>query len=165
RSQVEMKNELEYLGIGLLLLNNLISGYSNVLVAKSPVKMSPMVLSSTTLILGGMLLFVVSIPVEGINLGPFPTKYYYALGWLSFLSAAAFTIWYSLLKRPYVKVSILNVWKFLIPVSGAILSWVILEDEHPDFLSILGMAVIATSLITLSLANRRAKIQKNQQFN
>lgn len=155
RAKVEMKNELEYLGIGLLLVNNLISGYSNVLVAKTPARMSPMVLSSTSLMTGGLLLFLVSIPVEGINFGPFPAEYYYALAWLSFLSAAAITIWYSLLKRPAVKVSILNVWKFLIPVSGAALSWLILENEKPDWISITGMMVIAVSLITLNLANRK----------
>ena len=158
RAKVEMKGELELLGIGLLLINNLISGYSNVLISKSPKKISPVVLSSSTLIIGGLLLFLVSIPKEGIHLGPFPSTYYIALGWLSFLSAAAITIWYALLKRPGVKVSLLNVWKFLIPVSGAILSWIILANEEPDLISIIGMAVIAFSLLSLNYANRKARI-------
>lgn len=156
RTKVEMKGELELLGIGLLLINNLVSGYSNVIISKKSAGISPIVLSSTSLMLGGLLLFLVSIPVEGINFGPFPATYYYALAWLSFLSAAAITIWYSLLKRSGVKVSILNVWKFLIPVSGAGLSWIMLKDENPDFISILGMAIIAVSLIALNYANRRA---------
>ncbi len=156
RTKIEMKNELEYLGIGLLLVNNLISGYSNVIIAKKSAGISPIVLSSTSLMLGGMLLFLVSIPVEGINFGPFPATYYYALAWLSLLSATAITIWYALLKRPGVKVSLLNVWKFLIPVLGAALSWVILTDEKPDFISIVGMAIIALSLVALNYANRKA---------
>ena len=112
------------------------------------------------------MLSVVSIPVEGIHLGPFPPKYWYALVWLSFLSAAAITIWYSLLKRPGVKVSLLNVWKFLIPVSGAALSWVLLSNEKPDLASIIGMVVIAVSLVSLNYANRREQklaAQKEQQ--
>ncbi len=161
RTKVEMKGDLEFLGIGLLLINNLVSGYSNVLIAKSSARISPVVLSSTSLMIGGLMLFLVSIPVEGIHHGPFPPTYFYALAWLSLLSAAAITIWYSLLKRPNVKVSLLNVWKFLIPVSGAVLSWMILENEHPDFISVLGMAVIALSLITLSLSNRKKRNQKN----
>jgi drug/metabolite transporter (DMT)-like permease len=156
RSRIEMKGELEMLGIGLLLLNNLVSGYANVLISKSPKAISPLTLSSTSLMVGGLLLFLVSIPVEGINFGPFPAEYYAALAWLSFLSAAAISIWFILLKRPGVKVSILNVWKFLIPVSGAILSWIIIKNEQPDFISIAGMTVIAISLITLSFANRKA---------
>jgi drug/metabolite transporter (DMT)-like permease len=159
RTKVEIKNELEFLGIALLLINNIIAGYANVLVAKSSKRISPVVLSSTSLMAGGLLLFLVSIPVEGIHLGPFPPSYYIALSWLSFLSAAAISIWYTLLKRPGVKVSILNVWKFLIPVSGAIISWIILENETPDLTSILGMTVIAVSLIVLNYANRRANLK------
>jgi drug/metabolite transporter (DMT)-like permease len=155
RAKVEMKNEMEFLGIGLLLANNIISGYSNVLIVKKSANISPAILSSTILIIGGLLLFLVSIPLEGINMGPFPPTYYYALAWLSFLSAAAFTIWNTLLKRPGIKVSLLNIWKFLIPVSGAGLSWIILTNEKPDIISIIGMAFIACSLVALNYANRK----------
>lgn len=162
RTKVEIRGELEFLGIGLLLINNLVAGYANVMVSKSPKEISPLVLSSSTLIVGGLLLLLVSIPVEGVNTGPFPLEYYLALGWLSFLSAAAISIWFVLLKRPGVKVSVLNVWKFLIPVSGAILSWIILENEKPDLISVLGMIIIAVSLITLSYANRKSIKQKTE---
>lgn len=155
RSKVVMQGNLELLGVGLLLINNLVSGYSNVIIAKRSAGISPVVLSSTSLIIGGIMLSLVSVPLEGINTGPFPPKYWYSLAWLSFLSAAAITIWYSLLKRPGVKVSILNVWKFLIPVSGAGLSWILLANEKPDLISIVGMLVIALSLVSLNYSNRR----------
>ena len=163
RTKVEMKGELELLGIGLLLANNIISGYANVLIVKSSKGISPMVLSSTSLSIGGLMLFLVSIPIEGIHFGPFPATYYIALAWLSFLSAAAFTIWYTLLKRPGVKVSVLNVWKFLIPVSGAALSWILIENEKPDLISIIGMATIAVSLVSLNYANRKKSEQDNKK--
>ncbi len=155
RSKVEMKGEFELLGIVLLLLVNLISGYSNVIIVKKSKGISPVVLSSTSLMIGGLMLSLVSVPIEGINLGPFPAEYWYSLAWLSFLSAAAITIWYSLLKRPGIKVSILNFWKFLVPVLGAALSWMVMSDENPDLVSILGMAIIAASLVALNMANRR----------
>ena len=171
RTKVEMKGEYELLGIGLLLLNNIVAGYANVLVSKSPGNISPLVLSSSSLIIGGFLLLIVSIPLEGVTPGPFPPVYFAALGWLSFLSAAAISIWFSLLKRPGVKVSILNVWKFLIPVSGAILSWIIIENEKPDLMSIAGMIVIAISLLALGFSNRieagkssRKKIKHQNNF-
>lgn len=156
RAKVEIKDELELLGIGLLLANNFFSGISNVMVSKYQKGQSPLVLSSTSLFLGGLMLFIVAIPVEGINLGPFPPVYYLTLGWLSFLSAAAFAIWFTLLQRPGVKVSILNTWKFLIPASGAALSWLFIKDEKPDMVSILGMLVITISLVALNYANRKA---------
>lgn len=160
RTKVEMKGEYELLGIGLLLMNNIAAGYANVLVSKSPGTISPLTLSSSSLIIGGLLLLIVSIPVEGIGTGPFPTVYFAALGWLSFLSAAAISIWFALLKRPNVKVSILNIWKFLIPVSGAILSWILIENEHPDLISIIGMIIIASSLLILNFSNPKKSSHK-----
>jgi drug/metabolite transporter (DMT)-like permease len=116
---------------------------------------SAMVLSSFSLVLGGVMLFLISIPLEGLHREPFPAVYYFSLGWLAFLSAAAFSIWFSLIQRPGVKVSELNVWKFLIPVSGAILSWIILVDEQPDIYSITGMLIIAASLLFLNFTKRK----------
>lgn len=142
-------------GVLFLLLNNLASGITNVVVARKKHTISPMVLTSASLFIGGAVLFIVSIPVEGIRVIDFPAEYYFALGWLSFLSAAAITIWNTLLRRPKVKVSKLNIWKFLIPVSGAILSWLIIPDESPDLISISGMILIAISLVLLNISNKK----------
>ncbi len=163
RSKIGKINYIEYLGIGLLIINNFAAGYANVLVSRYNKGLSSSVLSSSTLFIGGTMLFLISIPIEGIHLQPFPAEYYYSLLWLSMLSAVAITIWYSLLKRPEVKVSILNVWKFLIPISGAILSWIILPDEHPDAIAIVAMIVISLSLLILNYANRKEKqlLKKN----
>ena len=150
--------EIALTGVVLLLLNNLASGITNVVVARKRQTISPMVLTSSSLLIGGLSLFVISIPLEGLQYKVFPAEYYVALGWLSFLSAAAITIWNTLLRRPMVKVSELNMWKFLIPVSGAILSWLILPDESPDVVSVSGMILIATSLLILNLPKRREKV-------
>jgi drug/metabolite transporter (DMT)-like permease len=69
------------------------------------------------------------------------------------MSAAAFSIWFTLLKRPNVKVSVINIWKFIIPVFGTILSWVLLPDESPDFIAILGMVIIGISIILMYIRN------------
>jgi len=152
--------EIALTGVILLLLNNLASGITNVVVAKKKQSISPMVLTSASLFIGGAFLTLISIPVEGLPKRDFPAEYYIALAWLSFLSAAAITIWNTLLRRPTVKVSELNIWKFLIPVSGAILSWVILPDESPDWVSISGMVLIASSLFILNLSKPTKKIRR-----
>jgi drug/metabolite transporter (DMT)-like permease len=138
------------LGILLLFANNILSGFGNVLVAKDKRRVPPLILSSFSMVFGGLLLWIVGISVEGIETGPYPIDYYYALGWLSFLSAAAISIWYSLLSRPDVKVSTLNIWKFIIPVLGAALSWVMLPNEYPSIIAILGMVLVAIALLFLS---------------
>lgn len=141
-----------FVGLGILILiaNNLLSGFGNILVANDKRQIPPLILSSFSMILGGVLLFVVGLFTEGINVGPFPIEYYISLSWLSFLSAAAISIWYTLLKRPGVKVSSLNMWKFIIPVLGAILSWLILPNESPTMVAVLGMLLVAIALIVLN---------------
>jgi len=151
RQGVELKSRWEGLGILLLIVNNFASGYSNVLVSRNPRPISPIVLTSSSLLAGGLILYLISIPAEGFQGGPFPLAWYFSLTWLAFVSAAAFSIWYTLLKRPGVKVSELNIWKFLIPVSGAGLSWLLVSGEHPDWVSVTGMVIIAISLVSLYL--------------
>lgn len=148
----------ELLGVLFLILNNLTGGFSNVAISKSKNNISPVVLSSSSLTLGGLMLIICSIPIEGIKMQSYPLVFYVSLAWLSILSAVAFSIWFLLLKRPGVKVSYLNSWKFLIPVVGAILSWMILPDESPELFSVVGMIVVVASLLILNpaLFNRRS---------
>ncbi|MFZ5940913.1 MAG: DMT family transporter [Bacteroidota bacterium] len=145
-------------GVLILLANNLLSGISNVMIAREKRAVPPLVLSSFSMMIGGATLFLVSLPLEGWTPGPKPTVYYLSLGWLSILSAVAISIWTILLKRPGVKVSDLNFWKFLIPVAGAILAWLLLEGESPDLLTVSGMLVTAMALI---LVNRGKKAGKS----
>jgi len=140
----------ELLGVFFLIMTNLAGGAYNVVVMNNKRDIHPVMLSSMSLTVGGLVLFLVSLPKEGIHLEPFPFEFWASLSWLSVLSAIAFSIWFALLKRPGVKISNLNTWKFLIPVIGAILSWWILPDESPDFYSITGMIVVASSLLVIN---------------
>jgi drug/metabolite transporter (DMT)-like permease len=142
--------DLVNIGILILISNNILSGFGNILVASDRKRIPPLVLSSFSMIIGGSILFILGLLTEGYQQGPFPFEYYFSLAWLSFLSAAAISIWYTLLKRPGVKVSELNFWKFIIPVLGAMLSWLILPDENPTLIAITGMILVAIALITLS---------------
>lgn len=146
--------DFKLLGVLLLLGSNTLGGYVNVFIAKSRTKVPAVVLSSTSLIVGGLCLFLLSIPIEGIKTGPFPLEYWASLSWLSMLSAVAFSIWFTLLKRPGIKLSSLNMWKFLVPISGAILSWIIVKGENPDMLTIAGMMLTGVSLILITRVDR-----------
>lgn len=139
------------LGIVILLMNNTLAGFGNVLVARSGSNIPPLILSSFSMITGGLMLFLMGVGIEGYQAGPFPLPYYFSLAWLSFLSAAAISIWYTLLKSPGVKVSELNMWKFIIPVFGAILSWMMLPGEYPDLASVTGMILVGVALISVNL--------------
>lgn len=146
----------QLMGITLLVLANFASGYGNVLVSRQGKSTIPRVaLNSLQLSLGGLSLFLVSLFIEPYNGFHFPSIYYVALLWLSFLSAAAFTIWFLLLQRPGVKVSDLNIWKFIIPVFGAILSWLLIPGENPSWIQLGGMLLIVVSMLLFNWQNRK----------
>jgi len=142
-------------GILLMLGINLLSGFSNVLVAREKGMIPPLVISSSSMMLGGAALFLFSIPIEGLHFEAKPSIYYLSLVWLSLLSSIAISIWIILLKRPGIKVSDLNLWKFLIPMFGAIFSWMLLPAEQPQAITIVGMFIITLSLIISGLLKRK----------
>jgi len=147
--------QIALLGILLMVAINILSGFNNVIIASDRKKIPPLVISSASMSMGGLALFLFAWPVEGLDFSPKPAPYYVSLAWLSFLSAAAVSIWLTLLKRPGTKVSDLNLWKFLIPVVGAILSWIILPGEQAQLLSLAGMFIIALSLLILNMVNQK----------
>jgi drug/metabolite transporter (DMT)-like permease len=155
RGEITLKGGSQFLGLLLLLASNVSSGLGNLIVSKNRAPIPPLTLTSSQLFLGGLFLFLISVPIEGIPKGAFPAAYYASLLWLSFLSASAFSIWFKLLKRADIVVADLNIWKFLIPVSGACLSWLLIPEESPDLSSVLGMVCIALALVVLNTGKKQ----------
>ena len=137
----------ELLGVLMILVANISVSLANIVVSFRSKNINPFVLSSSSLFFGGLILYLISIAVEGTPAGPLPLDYWLILLWLSFMAAVAFSLWFKLLQRPGVKVSELNLWKFIIPVVGAILSWLLVPGENPEWLTISGMVIITGSLI------------------
>jgi Permeases of the drug/metabolite transporter (DMT) superfamily len=147
RQAFKLGTGLELLGIAMILVGNIATAGSNVVISLKSKDLNPFVLSSASLFSGGVILYLISIPLEGSPKGPLPGEYWVTLLWLSFMAASAFSIWFKLLQRPGVKVSELNLWKFITPCTGAVLSWLLIPDEHPEWLTISGMIIITASLI------------------
>jgi drug/metabolite transporter (DMT)-like permease len=145
----------EVAGIGILLLANVAGALGNILVARHKAELDPVFLNSAQLFIGGLGLWLLSLPLEAPLPAHLPWPYFAALGWLAFLSAAAFSIWFILLRRPEVQVSELNLWKFLIPVCGALLSWLLLPEEGPSLWPVVGMLCIAAAIIIYNLPGLR----------
>jgi len=157
RQAFRLGTALEFLGVILILGANIATAISNVIVSLKSKGMNPVVLSSFSLGIGGLILYLVSLSVEGAVRVYRPFLYWADLAWLSFMSAFAFSLWFKLLQRPGVKVSELNLWKFIIPVVGAILSWLLVPGEHPELLTIAGMMVITLSLILFFVTSGKSR--------
>lgn len=144
-----------YSGIALLIISNTIGASTNILVAKYKGEISPIALTSFANFMGGLMLLIVSFFTESSKGNGYPVEFWAALIWLAIIPAAGFSIWYTLLKRPTVKVSELNMWKFVVPVTGCVLSWLLLPNVNPDMPSVIGILIITTALLILQLPVRK----------
>lgn len=143
----------EFFGLVLLLSGSLVSAVGNVVVAKRKGGLPPIALNSIQMLVGGIVLMGVAVPIYGMPSLKVPTIFYAQLLWLSIVSAVAFAIWFHLLGR--TKVSQLNLWKFLIPLSGAVLSWIFLPNEHPTLPSLAGMLFVVLGIVVGQRGERR----------
>ncbi len=151
RFDTTLKGGAVFYGILILIASNLSGSLGNILVAKSQIKISPVFLTSMQFLTGGTGIFILSCFVEDATFVVRDIEFYLALFYLAAMAALAFSVWFIVLKRPGIQVSEINIWKFLIPVFGAVLSWTMLKNEHPDLYSLLGMILIAVALVIMHL--------------
>lgn len=150
----------EFLGVMLLTVSCISSALGNIIIARNNERINPLVLNSSQIFLGGFFLFCIALIVEGFPRAAFPLSFYLALVYLALLSAAAFTIWFVLLKKPDIKVSELNLWKFIIPVLGALWSWLLIRNEAPEPYAVIGMVCVAIAIILYYLVG----LKKNRMI-
>lgn len=137
-----------YCGIVLLLLNIIFQGYSAITISEDKGKIDPIFMNAIQMFFGGLLIYSVGVATEGYHsfIG-LPGGFYSSLGILVFVSLFAFNFWFIALQSPGSKVSEINMCRLINPVLGAVLSWIMLPDEHPTINTVAGMIVIVSSLI------------------
>jgi drug/metabolite transporter (DMT)-like permease len=145
----------QFTGVIILLGAGVSSAVGNIAVARERYRIDPIKLNSMQIFLGGFFLFILSLCIEGLPHMDFPPLFYAALGYLAVLSAIAFSIWFGLLKQSTMKVSELNLWKFIIPVCGALLSWAFLPGESPEVFAIVGMMCVTCAILFYHIAAMR----------
>lgn len=147
----------EFIGILLLLANSTLASYANIKVAQVKGGIDGRFLTSNQMLWGGSLLLIMGKIFErgyDISLSTLPLEFYLSLLWLAFVSAAAFSLWFMAIQMKEIKVSELNMLKFIIPVLGAVISWTILPEESPDIISLIGMFLVFSSLIVYNINNK-----------
>src|SRR5690625_1648955 len=115
-------------GEGYMILAAFMGAIGTILAKELAVGIHPFALTGWQLTFGSLIMLVIGIPQLSENAMTFTP-----LGWglflySAFLSAAAFALWYSLLK--YNKAGEISMYKFATPISGAILSAIFIPDEQ-----------------------------------
>lgn len=135
-------------GILLMLVNCVSAAYGNIIVSQIDfTKVNIRVLNSAELTFGGIFLLILAAATGDWQ--PFPTAgmFHIALVIKVFIAVATMVTWFALLARPEVKVSELNMWKFLMPVFGSIESWLLMKNDSPNAFTVTGLFVLTASLL------------------
>lgn len=140
--------EFRLTGEGFILFTALASTAGMLLVKKNALRIHPPVLSAYQLTFGSLVLLIISWILEPPGILRFTPATLLLLLYLSFVSAAAFSLWYVLIK--YNQLTSIAVYRFLIPVSGTFLSAAILAGEHLTWVALLSLGLVSLGMILTS---------------
>jgi drug/metabolite transporter (DMT)-like permease len=132
-------------GEGFILLTALSSTLALVVVKKTATRIYPPLMSAYQLVFGSMVLFLLAMVFEPPSVLVFSTPSLGLLAYLSFLSAAAFSLWYLLIRHN--RLSSMAVYRFLIPVCAVLLSVALLESEHLSWAAVAALVMVCLGLV------------------
>lgn len=149
-----------HFGIGELLLLGaaMLYSYGNILAKEGSKTMDVGYMTAYQMIIGSLGLLFIGILQVGFTPFTFHMQTLLMLLYLSFLSAAGFCIWNTVMK--YNKVGKVSMYMFFIPVFGVILSSLILGEAIHSFV-LFGLACVATGIIVV---NRAPMVKKTEQI-
>nr|WP_272916310.1 DMT family transporter [Virgibacillus halodenitrificans] len=144
-----------------MILAALTSAIGTIMAKELAIGIHPFALTGWQLTIGAALMLMIGYPQLQEGAIVFTPLGWGLLGYSAFLSAAAFALWYSILK--FNKAGEISMFKFITPVSGAILSAMFIPGEHLNGFIIGAMALIAIGIIAVNYKGRTEKRLVYQQ--
>lgn len=135
-------------GEGFILLTALSSTLALVVVKKTAMRVYPPLMSAYQLATGAIVLFVLAFFFESPRVLTFSIPSLVLLLYLSFLSAAAFSLWYVLIQ--YNRLSSMAVYRFLIPVCAALLSAGLIDGERLHWQAVVALVLVCLGMVLTS---------------
>jgi len=139
-------------GEGFMILSGLVSAIGTILAKRISKVVHPFVLTAWQMLLGSLLLIAVGLPGLKPHAMVFTNKALLLLFYSAFLSATAFSLWYAILK--YNKAGEISVYKFMTPVSGAILSALFIPGERLTLNMFMALGLVALGVIIVNYQRR-----------
>ena len=144
----DLNFDFKFNGEGFLIIAAFVSSFGTFLAKKLSNELHPFVVTSWQMFLGATMLLLYGLPKmeEGaLKFTPLATGLFI---YAALLSAIAFAIWYSLLKHN--KAGEVSMYKFMIPVSGSILSILFLGENNLTLNIIFALIFVALGIILIN---------------
>ncbi len=140
--------DFSWQGEGFMICSGLASAVGTIMAKRYAQSVHPFVLTAWQMLLGSLLLISVGLPGLRPQAMEFTAEAYLLLLYSAFISAVAFSLWYTILK--YNKAGKISVYNFMTPVSGAILSALFIPGESLTVNMFLGLALAAGGIIVVN---------------
>lgn len=151
-SRAAFNLDFSWQGEGFMILSGLVSALGTILAKQISQEVHPFVLTAWQMLLGSLLLIGAGLPGLRPQALVFTHKAVLLLVYSAFISAAAFSLWYAILK--YNKAGEISVYKFMTPVSGAILSALLIPGEGLTVNMFMALALVALGIIIVNYQKR-----------
>ncbi|HOA91396.1 MAG: DMT family transporter [Bacillota bacterium] len=136
------------LGEGFMIMSGLTSTVATFGAKRLSGKLNPALINAYQLFFGSLLLIGAGLP-GGIQPHiTFTPKFWALLIYSAFLSSAAFSIWYNLLK--YNKAGEITIYRFVIPISGSLLSALLVPGEKLTVGIVAALVLVALGIATVN---------------
>ncbi|TDP07719.1 DMT family transporter [Halanaerobium congolense] len=153
----ELNAAFLFAGEGFLIISAAISAAASFLAKKLTGSLNALIVTAWQMFMGSLLLFTAASTGSNFNRLSFSPISVVLLFYLAFISAAAFALWYTLIK--YNALGFVTIYKFMIPVSGVFLSSILLPGERINLIIVASMLLVSLGIIII---NYRPGLLKNK---
>jgi drug/metabolite transporter (DMT)-like permease len=148
-----------FFGEGFMLLSGLAAAFGTFLSKRLSADIHPFALTGWQMLIGSALMLIIGTPSLSPGAMTFTAKGWLLLFYAVFLSAAAFALWTSLLK--YNKAGEVTLFKFVVPVSGTILSAMFLPGEHLSVNTMAALLLVSAGITAVNQKGRKPVMMLN----
>ncbi|WP_255306929.1 DMT family transporter [Paraliobacillus sp. PM-2] len=138
----------QWTGEGYMIMAGVTSAVATIMAKELAVGIHPFAITGWQLTIGAIVLLVIGFPqlqADAIQFTPLGTG---LLLYSALLSAAAFALWYSLLK--YHPASKISMYKFIVPVTGVLLSTIFIPGEQLNVMIIGAIVMVASGIVVVN---------------
>ncbi|SHF83473.1 DMT family transporter [Ornithinibacillus halophilus] len=145
----EFEMTFQFTGEGYMILAALTGAIGTIMAKELAVGIHPFALTGWQLTIGSALMLLIGVPQMQENAITFTPFGWGLLIYSALVSSVAFALWYSILK--YYKAGVISMFKFVTPVSGAILSAWLIPGEYLTMNIIGALVLVAVGIIAVNI--------------
>jgi drug/metabolite transporter (DMT)-like permease len=150
----ELQLSFQWNGEGYMIVAGLTNAVATIMAKELAKGIHPFAVTGWQLSLGATIMLLIGMPMINTGAIVFTPFGFGLLIYSAFLSAAAFGLWYSLLK--YNHAGEISIYKFIVPISGTVLSSIFIPGEDLNIYIFVAFVMVAVGIIVLNYRGKKS---------